>query len=181
MRDLRQRLEVGDRARRVGDDLGVDELGPARLDRGGERGGVVGRDERGLDAEPAQRHVQQRVGAAVEGAGGDDVVARVAQLREQQRLGRLAGAGGDGADPALQARDPLLERGDGRVAQARVDVPVLLQREQVGRVLGVLEHERGRLVDRHRARTRGRVRARAGVDRAGAHPPIPVLRITHGP
>ena len=181
VRDLGQRLEIGDRAGRVGHDLGVDELGAAGLDRGGERGRVVGRDERRLDAEPAQGDVQQRVGAAVEGARGDDVIAGVAQLGEQQRLGGLPAAGRDGADPALEARDPLLERGDRRIAQARVDVPVLLQREQIGRILGVLEHERGGLVDRDRARTRGRVRARAGVDCAGAHPPIPVLRLAHGP
>ena len=66
--DLRERLEVGDRARRVGDDLGVEQLGAAGLDRGGERVGAVGGHERGLDPEPPQRHVEQRVGAAVERA-----------------------------------------------------------------------------------------------------------------
>ena len=103
------------------------------------------------------------------------MVAGVAQLREQQRLRRLAAAGRDRADPALEARDPLLERRDGRVAEPRVDVPVLLQREQVGGVLGVLEHERRRLVDRDGARAGGRVGARAGVDRARAHAPVAVL------
>ena len=107
------------------------------------------------------------------------MVAAVAELGEQQRLGRLARAGGDGADAALEARDPLLERRHRRVAEARVDVPVLLQREQVGRVLGVLEHERGRLIDRHRAGTRRRVGAGAGVDRARAHPPVAVLGVAH--
>ena len=107
------------------------------------------------------------------------MIARVAELREQQRLGRLAAARGDGADAALQRRDPLLERGHGRVAEPRVDVPVLLQREQVGGVLRVLEHERGGLVDRDGARPGGRVRASAGVDRAGAHAPVPVSGVAH--
>ena len=179
VRDLRQRLEVGDRAGRVGHDLGVDELGAPGLDRVGEGLRVVGRDERRLDAEPAQGHVEQRVGAAVERARGDDVIAGVAQLGEQQRLGRLARAGGDRADAALEARDPLLERRDGRIAEPRVDVPVLLQREQIGCILGVFKHERGGLIDGYRARARRRVRARAGVDCAGAQPPIPVLGVAH--
>ena len=150
------------------------------LDRGGERGRVVGRDERRLDAEPAQRHVR----AACRCRRRARWTRRCGRRRshscgEQQRLGRLPAAGRDGADPALQARDALLERGDGRVAEARVDVPVLLQREQVGRVRGVLEHERRRLVDRHGARAGGRIRSRAGVDRAGARAPVAVLRLGH--
>ena len=83
VRGLRERLEIGDGAGRVGDDLGVEQLRAAGLDRVGERLRVVGRDERGLDAEPPQRDVHQRVRAAVQRRAGDDVVAGVGQLREQ--------------------------------------------------------------------------------------------------
>ena len=129
--------------------------------------------------EPPQRDVEQRVGAAVERRAGHDVLAGLRELGEQQRLGRLPAAGRDGADPALEAGHALLERGDRRVAEARVDVPVLLQREQVGGVLDVLEHERGRLVDRHRPRAGGRVGPPAGVDRARALAPGAVLDRRH--
>ena len=177
--DVGERFEVRDRARRVGDDLGVEQLRAAGDDRGRERLGIVGGDERRLDVQAPQRDVQQRERAAVERAGRDHVVARVAQLREQQRLRRLAAARRHRADPALEARDPLLERRDRRIAEPRVDVPVLLQGEQVGRVRGVLEHERRRLVDGDGARPGGRVRPCAGVDRAGAHAPIPVCGVAH--
>ena len=179
VRDLRERLEVGDRARRVGDDLGVEQLRAAGLDRGGERVGAVGGHERGLDPEPPQRHVEQRVGAAVERGAGDDVLAGLGELGDQQRLGGLAAGGGDRADPALEAGDALLERRDGRVAEPRVDVPVLLEREQVGGVLDVLEHERGRLVDRHLARAGGRIGPAARVDRARPLAPDVVLDRRH--
>ena len=49
----------------------------------------------------------------------------------------------------------------------RVDVARHLQREQVGRVLGVVEDVGGRLVDRYRAGARGRIRLLARVQRQG--------------
>ena len=70
---------------------------------------------------------------------------------DRQELGRLAAGRRHRADAAFEAGDALLERGDGGIADAAVDVPVLLQGEQIGGVGGVLEHEAGRLEDRHRA------------------------------
>ena len=66
--------QVGDGARRVADDLGVEEAG-AIVDRRGEGRRVVTVDEAGVDAEPAERDVEHRVRAAVEGRRGDEVVA----------------------------------------------------------------------------------------------------------
>src|SRR6185436_4315518 len=52
---------------------------------------------------------------------------------------------------------------DGRIRDARIDVAERLQVEEARRVIGAVEHERGRLVDRQRTRARGRVRNLAGV------------------
>src|SRR5690606_4520006 len=66
--------------------------------------------------------------------------------------------------------EALLERCDGRVADAGVDVAVLLQREEVRGVVRVLEHERRGLVDRHRPGPRRRVGDAPGVQGPGAEP-----------
>jgi hypothetical protein len=64
-------------------------------------------------------------------------------------------------------RDALLEHVVGRVHDARVDVAEFLEREQVRRVIGVLELVRGRLVDRHGDRAGGRIGAPSGVQGEG--------------
>ena len=105
-------------------------------------------------------------------ADGDDVVAGLAQRADDEELGRLTAGGRHRADSAFEAGHSLLERGDGRVADAGVDVAELLQREEVGSVGGVLEHEAGRLEDRHRPSTGDRFGVGAGMDRPGAKPPL---------
>ncbi len=75
---------------RIAERLGVEQLG-VRLDRSAEVLRVVGIDERRLDAELLQVHAEQRVRAAVERRGGDDVVAGLQQRQDRDRLGRLAG------------------------------------------------------------------------------------------
>ena len=70
--------------------------------------------------------------------------------REVQR--GLAACGGDAADPAFERRDALFEHRIGRVRDAAVDMARALHVEQRRGVLAVLEHERGRQVNRHRAR-----------------------------
>ena len=69
-----------------------------------------------------------------------------------------------------------------RVHQTRVDVAELAQREEVLRVLGVLEDVRGGLVDRQRARSGVPVRHLAGVDLPGLERPAGtrVLRVLLG-
>ena len=134
--DCGEALEIGDDAGRVGDDFGVDQL-RVRLHRGGEVGGLVAGDERGRDAEAGERSLEQRAGAAVQLGRRDDVVAGLAQRADDEELGRLPAGRRDRTDAAFEAGHPLLERGDGRVADAGVDVAELLQGEQVGRVGGV--------------------------------------------
>ena len=79
--------DVGHRARRVGHDLGVEQLGLGP-DGGGEGLGVGRVDEGRLDAQAAQRHVEQRVGAAVEGGARHDVVAGAGQGRRRSSARR---------------------------------------------------------------------------------------------
>ena len=125
-------------------------------------------DEGGVDAEAAQRHVELGDGAAVELGGGDDVVAGLGQRGEGDELGGHARGRGHRTDAALEGGDALLERGDRGVADPRVDVAVLLQGEEVGGVVGVLEDEGRGLVDRDGAGAVLGVGGAAGVQGAGA-------------
>ena len=61
--------------------------------------------------------------------------------------------------------DAFLERGHRRVAQPRVDIAEGLQVEQARRVVGAVEDEARRLVDRQRARAGRGIGDLAGVDR----------------
>ena len=108
------------------------------------------------------------------------MVAGAGQGDEDQQLGRLAARGGDRTQPALQAGHPFLERGDGRVADPAVDVAELLQREERGGIQRVLEDEARGLVDGDGPGTGRRVRAAAGVDRAGPETERLAVRGTGG-
>ncbi len=171
-------FEVGDLARGVRDRLDEERLGLLG-DRGGVVGGVGGAHEGGLDAEAAQRDIQLRDRAAVEVRRGDDVVAGAGEAREGDVLRAEAAGGGDGAEPALEARDALLEARDGRVGESRVDVAVLLQGEPGGGIRRVVEDERGRLVDRERAGARHLVGDVARVDGAGLEAEFAVCHALH--
>jgi hypothetical protein len=48
-----------------------------------------------------------------------------------EELRRLTAGRGNGTDASFEAGNPFLERGDRRVADPRVDVAELLQREQI--------------------------------------------------
>src|SRR3954465_7321339 len=80
---------------------------------------------------------------------------------------RLAAGGADRTDAALERGDALLQHGDGRVADARIDEARLLEIEQRGGMVAVLEDEARRLVNRHRARAGGGVGALAGMKGEG--------------
>ena len=176
VRDVGEALEVGDLARRVRDRLDEERLGLLG-DRRGVVGGVGGAHERRLDAEAAQRDIQLGDRAAVEVRRGHDVVAGADEAREGDVLRAEARRGGDGAESALEARDALLEARHGGVREARVDVAVLLQGEAGRGIRGVVEDERGRLVDRQRAGARHLVGDVARVDGAGLEA---VFAVCHG-
>ena len=87
--------------------------------------------------------------AAIEIPGGNDVAALAHQGRHAQvKSGHTAG-GCHRTHATLERRRPFLEdRGCG-VRDARVDVARSLEIEQARSMIGVVEHERCRPVDRH--------------------------------
>ena len=95
------------------------------------------------------------------------MVAGLAEREDGGGFGRLPGGGGQRRPAILDRGDALFERRHRRIGNARVDVAEGLQVEQARRVLGRIEHERGRLVDRQGARARGRVGDLAGVQAQG--------------
>ena len=163
VRDLRDRGQVRDVELRVAERLDVERLrlGP---DRRREVARIVAVDERRLDAELRERDGELRIGPAVERPRSDDVVAGAAQREQRDRLRRHAGRRRERRAAALERGDALLERRHRRVGDARVHVAERLQVEQARRVVGAVEDERRRLVDRQRARAGGRVGDLPGVE-----------------
>ena len=88
----------------------------------------------------------------------------------------MARGGGDRGAPALEAGDPLLQHRDGRVGQPRIDVAEIVQVEERGGVVDVVEHIGRRLIDRRRARAGRRIGRGAGMDRAGLEAVVEVAR-----
>jgi hypothetical protein len=81
--------------------------------------------------------------------------------------GGLAGAHRERIDAALELRDPPLEHGSGRVADARIAIALDLEIKERRPVGGAVEGVGDRLVDRHRDRLGGRVGVEAGVQGDG--------------
>ncbi len=79
----------------------------------------------------------------------------------------MPGGCGECGAAAFEAGDPLFENGDGRVRQARIDVAEIVQVEERGGVIDIVEHVGGRLIDRRRTGARHRVGGRAGMDGTG--------------
>ena len=90
-------------------------------DRGGEGARLGGVDEGDVDAEARARRLQQQLGAGVELALGDDVVAGRAQAEHHRADGPHARGEGPGRLGPLELGDGVLEPGDGGVAVAAVE------------------------------------------------------------
>ena len=149
--DLGQPLDVDDIARRVADRFAEHRLGPL-VD--GPLDGIVVVRLRHADLEALAREGvhEQIVGAAIELADGDDVVADAGDRLDGVGDGGHAGRHHQPADAALHLGDALLQHRRRRVHDARVDVAGDLEVEQVGAMLGIVERIRGGLVDRHGGR-----------------------------
>ena len=128
-----QSLEIVDVVLRVADrfhvkqprivvDRGVDEL---------RRRGV---GESGLDPEFRKGVTEKIVGSAVKVTCGYNVLARLRDIKRGQGYGRLSGGYGQGAHPAVECGQPLFQDLGRGVHDPGVNVPELLQGEEVRRV-----------------------------------------------
>ena len=172
--DRRDRLEVGDDAAGIGDELDEDRLGLRR--------------DRGVEAEPASVASAQRTfqpnfakdvvelvdRAAIELARGDELVARLQQRVEGEHLRRVARGDGKRRRAAFERRDALLQHRLGRVHDARIDVAEGLEIEQSRRVLGIVEDIGRGLIDRRGARAGRGVGLGAGMDGERVEAGLPV-------
>ena len=149
---------------RIGQRLGIIGAG-ARVGRLAEILRIGRIDEAHLDPLVLHRVGEQVPGAAVEVGRGDDVVARARQVLDRKGRGRLTAGERQRRHAALERSDALLEHVVGRVHDAGVDVAELLEREQIGGVLGALELIGGGLVDRHGDCASRRVGAPTSVKR----------------
>ena len=123
---------------------------------------------------------EQIVRAAVDGFGGDDVVARLREVEEGVGDRRRTGGYAERCGAAFERRDAFFKNLDRRVRQAAVDVAGVGKAEARGGVRGILKHIGGRLVDRHGARAGGGVRLfLTGVELDGFKSEV-VVCIAHG-
>ena len=160
--DLGELFEVGDVAERVADRFAEHRLGLA-VDQffEGCRVTVIGKAH--LDAILRQGVGEQVVGAAVQGAGRDDVVAGFGNRLDRGGDRRHARGHGQRRNAAFHRGDALFQHVGGRVHDAGVDVAGDLEIEQVGAVLGAVEGVGSGLVNGHGNRFGRRVGTVAAV------------------
>ena len=161
--DRRDRRDVGDDAAGIGDQLDEDRFGLGR-DRALEAADVVRVGPDHVPAEILERVVELVDRAAIELLGGDEFFARPHQAVHHDHLRGVSGGDRKPGGAAFERGDALFQDRVGRIADARIDVAERLQAEQRSGVIDVLEHERGGLVDRCRARAGGGIRLGAGMD-----------------
>ena len=164
--DLRHRRDVDHDAARIGEVLDEDRLA-FRRQRAAEILRLGRIDEMAGPAELLERKAELGERAAIEVARGDELVAGLHQGEEGEELRRVARRRRDRRPAAFERGDPLLQHRDGRVGEPRIDVAEIVQIEERGGVVDVVEHIGRRLVDRGRARAGGRIGRGAGMDRAG--------------
>jgi hypothetical protein len=87
------------------------------------------------------------------------------QIVEHDHLRGMAGGDRKRRRAAFKGRDALFQHRLRRVHDAGIDVAEGLQAEQRGGVIGIIEDEGGRLVDRRGARAGGGIGLGAGMDR----------------
>ena len=147
VRDFGDALDVDDDAAGVGEVLDEDRLAL----RGQAFAEILrlGRiDEMAGPAELLERQPELRERPAIEVARRDELVARLHQREESQELRGVPRSRGDRGSAALEGREPFFEHRDGRVGQPRIDVAEIVQIEERGGVVDVVEHIGRRLIDR---------------------------------
>ena len=180
IRKIREFFQIENGAARIADRLAV-KRARLRRDRRLPRREVARIAQGHFQRQFQQRLLELRDGASIEMRRRHNLVAGRKQRHQRDELRRHAAGHHQRARRALQRREPFLQHRRGRVADARVDVAVLLELEKLRRLVGAVEDVGGRLVNRHGARAgRGignvarmhhaRVEAK-GARRGGAHEP----------
>jgi hypothetical protein len=166
LRHRGNRRDVGDDAARIGDRLDEDRLGLGR-DGALESPDVVRIGPHHVPAEVLEGVIELVDRAAVELLGRDELLARLHQAVHHDDLRGMTGGDREPGGAALERRHPLLQHRRRRIADAGIDVAEGLQAEQRGRMVDILEHERGGLIDRRRARTGRGIGLGAGMNCQG--------------
>ena len=153
-------VRMGNACQRV--DVGEVGCGIAqRLDEDGLRVVLNGRldlakivrvDERGVDAVERQRVLEQVEASAVDGLLGHDVLTGLRERLNSVRDSRSACRNCQRGHTALEGRNALLEHVLRGIRQTSVDIARVGETEARGSMFGIVEHVRGGLVNRHRAR-----------------------------
>ena len=141
MSDLGDGLDIQDVHTRVGDGLGINELGVV-LDGLAKVIRIVRLDERRLVAEPSEGDIELRIGAAVQRGGGDEMIAGLQQAADCQELRRLAAGQCQCPDTALKRGDAFFEHRRRRVHDACVDVPESAAAQTVPQRVDCLQRHR---------------------------------------
>ena len=150
MRDRRDLRNIENIHARIGDRFAI-EHARIRPDGFTEILRIVGLDEGRLDSQPAKRNRELRNRPAIQGCGRHHMIARLHQAGEREELRRLPAGSGQRRHAAFERCHALLEDIGRGVHDARVNIAELLQPEQGGGMIGILEDERRRLIDRHGA------------------------------
>ena len=137
---LHNGLKVRDIVFRISDRLDIDCLRPV-IDSSGDILWLIAVDEFRLDPETGKEDFELVVCAAVEVAGGDDVVPCVREGCNRHELRRLAGGGGNGGDTTFEGSDPFLENVHRGVHYPGVDVAELFEPKEACAMGRVVEDE----------------------------------------
>ena len=148
MADIGQLAQVGNAARWIAHGLHEHGLG-ARPYRPAQRLEIILGHGRALHAARGQHMGDEVVRAAIQLRGHDHMVARTGQRGQRHVDGGHARGQGQRGHAAFECRNALLQHRQRGVGRARVHIALLHQAEQVGAVLGAVEHEGGALVDGH--------------------------------
>ena len=110
--------------------------------------GAVRRQEGEVYSHLMHGFIKQIEGAAINGAGANDMTARMANVQNRNQGGCLAGRGQQRADAALQRGNFLFYRVERRVAETRIEKAVFLQIKKLAEGFGAVITERRALCNR---------------------------------
>ena len=162
-RQVCEGLDVDDVAGRVADGLAIEGLRVV-IDQFRKFLGTVVLAEAHVDALARQHVLEERVGAAVEQRDRDDVVTLFGDIEDRVVDGGAPRAHRKRRDTFFELRAALLQHVGRRVHDARVDIALDLEIEEVGAMLCIVERVGDGLVDGHGYGPGFGIRFEAGVD-----------------